>query len=139
MQIFERLGEIIKYFAKNSQAAFARSLGILPTTFNGYMNEKGQERIRFSLLKTILEIYPDVNREWLLFGDGEMLKTNAGADLPKKALHAKIAELEAKVEELEAELKKVYRTNDRLINELADKKRMDTKDDGDVAKASGQE
>lgn len=99
MQIFERIGEIIKYFANNSQAQFARSLGVLPTTFNGYMNEEGQERIRFSLLKKILEIYPDVSREWLLFGDGKMLKTGTDSDPEKEKLQAKIADLEAELRE----------------------------------------
>lgn len=53
---------------KISQTEFTRSLGV-SSTYVGAMR-KG---IPASKLKVIGEKYPDLNREWLLYGEGEML------------------------------------------------------------------
>ena len=113
MEIYERLNELIKHFAQNSQAQFARSLGVLPTTFNGYMSKTGQEKIRFSLFEDILKAYPTVSRDWLLFGEGEML---AGESLEASAEN--VTALQKKVEELEQELREADRLNRTLMTRL---------------------
>lgn len=51
-----------------SQTEFARLLGVSPT-YIGAMRKSIPE-IR---LKKVLEIFPDLNRDWLMFGEGEML------------------------------------------------------------------
>lgn len=65
----ERLLEYLK--AKRiSQVEFTRNLGVSPT-YVGAMR-KG---IPAAKLKKIGELYPDLNRDWLLYGEGEMLTT----------------------------------------------------------------
>ncbi len=76
MELYERLLHLVEIVADNSQAKFAKSVGILQQTFNNYMDSEGQRKIRFELLATILRVYPQINRDWLLFGEGEMLKQN---------------------------------------------------------------
>lgn len=53
---------------KISQTEFTRALGVSPT-YVGAMR-KGMPA---SKLKKITELYPDLNRDWLLYGEGEML------------------------------------------------------------------
>lgn len=72
MQLFERIDNIIAQVEGGSRAAFARRIDVAQTTFNGYLTDKGQEKIRVSLLEKILECYPEINREWLYFGTGSI-------------------------------------------------------------------
>lgn len=77
--LFERILILVKALEKNSQSAFAKKIGCQQSTFNGYLNEQGQTKIRKVLLDAILTTYPQISREWLYFGEGEMLRgQNAG-------------------------------------------------------------
>lgn len=55
-----------------SQIEFTRNLGV-SATYVGAMR-KG---ISASKQKKLFELYPELNRDWLLFGEGEMLRTSA--------------------------------------------------------------
>lgn len=70
--LFQRVREIIRRFSL-SQANFSAQLGLQLTTFNGYLNEKRENNL-WPYLGKILEIYPEISREWLYFGEGEMLR-----------------------------------------------------------------
>lgn len=78
--LFQRVRDVVKKFS-NSQADFAAQLGLQLTTFNGYLNEKRENNL-WPHLGKILEIYPQVSREWLYFGEGEMLRTQASSVTP---------------------------------------------------------
>ena len=71
--IFKRLLHLTEIFTNNSQSKFAKSIGWSQTTFNGYLNEDGQTKIRLSLLQDIMKQYPSINRNWLYFGEGDPL------------------------------------------------------------------
>lgn len=71
--IKERLLEFLKS-KRISQTEFARSLGV-SSNYVGAMR-KG---ISASKLKKLFELYPDLNRDWLLYGEGEMLHSGGGA------------------------------------------------------------
>lgn len=52
---------------------------------NGYLNNiKGN--IGMSKLKDILKTYPELNRDWLLYGEGEMLNSTISDPLPNYEL-----------------------------------------------------
>lgn len=53
-----------------SQTEFTRALGVAPT-YIGAMRKS----IPAPKLKKISALYPDLNRDWLLYGEGSMLKT----------------------------------------------------------------
>ena len=53
-----------------SQTEFARLMGVSPT-YIGAMRRS----IPDARQKRLLEIFPDLNRDWLLFGEGEMLSS----------------------------------------------------------------
>lgn len=71
MKIIERLYDYLD-FKKIKPAAFERATGIS----NGYLSKQFGRRadIGEGILIQILEYCPDINVEWLLFGQGEMLK-----------------------------------------------------------------
>lgn len=79
MQLYERLLQLVSAISGNSQTKFAKSLGMAQTTFLGYLSETGQSKIRVSFLEQILNIYPQIRREWLYFGEGEMLQSDEEA------------------------------------------------------------
>lgn len=63
-----RLLQLLK--AKNiSQTEFTRRLGVTPTYIGAMRKGMPQER-----LKVVFEMFPDLNRDWLVFGEGEMFR-----------------------------------------------------------------
>lgn len=76
MQLYERLLKIVSFISGGSQTKFAKSLGMAQTTFLGYLSATGQSKIRVSFLEQVLNAYPQIRREWLYFGEGEMLHSD---------------------------------------------------------------
>ncbi len=62
-----RLLELLKV-KRMSQSEFARHLGVSPTYIGAMRRSIPPER-----MKTVMQLFPDLNRDWLLYGDGEML------------------------------------------------------------------
>ena len=60
----------------------------------------------------ILELFSELNRDWLYFGEGEMLTSDA----PTEA--ASISDCQRRITELEAELKEERALNRRLMERL---------------------
>lgn len=115
MELFQRLLQLIEFLTDNSQSRFAKSIGLSQQTFNNYLNPEGQQKIRKTLLDTILLVYPQINRNWLYFGEGEMLASeNSGAQMNTPA------ELQRRIAELEEELKEERRLNRDLTRRLLD-------------------
>lgn len=50
-----------------TQTEFARHLGVTPTYIGAMRKGMPKER-----LKVVFDMFPDVNRDWLLYGEGEM-------------------------------------------------------------------
>ncbi len=50
-----------------TQTEFARHLGVTPTYIGAMRKGMPKER-----LKIVFDMFPDVNRDWLLYGEGEM-------------------------------------------------------------------
>ena len=119
--LFERILILVKVLEKNSQSAFAKKIGCQQSTFNGYLNEQGQTKIRKVLLDAILTTYPQVSREWLYFGEGEMLK---GQTVGVPPLRAAVPHMRAAVApapddgNLAQKLLDAYAQNARLAEEL---------------------
>ena len=81
----ERLEEIIRYYSDGKPTAFAKFLGVAPSTVSTWLS---RDTFDYDLLFAKCE---EINAEWLLSGEGEMLsnnnvsnqiiKTNAGIPL----------------------------------------------------------
>lgn len=70
MELFER---IIKAYEaqKMTQAKIAEAVGASPSKFNQWLNVKSQKNL-WEHLPVILKLFPNVRREWLWWGEGEM-------------------------------------------------------------------
>lgn len=66
----ERISKIIAHFCK-SKAEFARSMDESPQVVSNWVS-RGAGKV---VLNKILSKYPDINANWLLTGEGEMLST----------------------------------------------------------------
>lgn len=110
MQLFERVRVLAKTKEK-SVSAFSDKLEIAQATFNGYLKESRQNNL-WEILPKVLELYPDVNRDWLYFGEGEMLLKE------ERATPETIQELKAKIHELEQEVSEERKINRQLTARL---------------------
>jgi phage repressor protein C with HTH and peptisase S24 domain len=75
LQVNERLISLIDVLTRGNEKKFAESIGVKPAVINNYTTGKQQSKPGFEVLRKILDVYPDVNMEWLLAGKGEMLKS----------------------------------------------------------------
>ena len=71
----ERLKIFVNFLIVNltvrSQADFASKIGVARSQFSEILN--GKRKITEKLVNRIHDLYPNLNREWLINGDGEML------------------------------------------------------------------
>ena len=72
MELFQRVKQVSKELAK-SETKLASMLDLPQRTLNGYLNEKSQRNL-WEYLPKILELFPQIRREWLWWGEGSMLK-----------------------------------------------------------------
>lgn len=69
--VLQRIRDIM--LAKNmSENAFAKACNIGQKTLNSTFNRGGD--VKFSTLYQILSTFPDVSAEWLMRGEGEMIR-----------------------------------------------------------------
>lgn len=61
-------------FLKMSETSFSSSIGMGQRAFNYYM--KGERKFSLEVVDKILSVYPEISSEWLLRGEGEMLKNS---------------------------------------------------------------
>ena len=99
-EIGSRIKELI--FKMNlNQTSFAKSVGVSQNAI--FNTVTGNTTPRLALLDSILKVYPQVNREWLLEGKGEMFVDVAPAPIEVKAdtyLQEYLRLLEEKFEKL---------------------------------------
>lgn len=110
MELFERV-RLISTDVARSQTDLAKKLGLTQPTFNGYLNEKRQDNL-WPLLPRILELYPQLNRDWLYFGEGEMYGGH------REQSPAQVKEMSKRLAALEQELAEERRLNRQLTTRL---------------------
>lgn len=80
MTDFERLREAINFLKETrrvfNDADFATSVG-KPKSFISEA-KAGKKTITEQFILSIVQTFPELNKDWLLFGEGEMLKSGAG-------------------------------------------------------------
>lgn len=74
MEVFERLKKVIDTCSNGSQTAFSKLIGESQSTFHGYMNLQGQEKLKVRTIVRILDAF-SVDANWLLLGIGSMFRT----------------------------------------------------------------
>jgi hypothetical protein len=71
--INERFKMLMRELDYKSVRAFAAKIGVSQTSFNDIIN--GAEP-KYSTIFKVLKAEPNINAEWLMTGEGEMLKSN---------------------------------------------------------------
>jgi len=120
--ISERIKEIRTILCEGSNIEFAKIMNVKTNTTSNWVS--GGREIGFDVIEQIIKKFPQIDANWLLKGEGEMMKgnintinsngslnnniagsvvgNNVGTDEGEiNALKARIAELEARVKELQ--------------------------------------
>ncbi len=71
-----RLSMLIDVVCNGNEKRFAESIGVKPAVINNYTTGKQQSKPGFEVLSKILATYPDVNIDWLITGQGSMLRSD---------------------------------------------------------------
>lgn len=106
--INERIALIISEFKYKSKRSFAERIGLAQTSLNDVL--RGAEP-KFSTLNKILKAEPLISSEWLLTGDGPMLKDSSSNS------NVDVVRLENEIKILRDELKDCYKEIGRLEGE----------------------
>lgn len=70
-KVIERINDWLK-FKHLTTNQLSKILGISPSSVYGYL--QGSSKAPMSFVVLLIESFPDISAEWLLRGDGEMLK-----------------------------------------------------------------
>lgn len=76
MSISERLQYIIEELFDGNKAAFARTIGIAPTSISNYLGKERASKPSSDILEKIVNSVEKVNAYWLLTGKGEAFTQN---------------------------------------------------------------
>lgn len=129
MELYERIKVLSDNVAK-SQTNLASMLNMPVSTLNGYLNAKRQNNL-WPLLPRILDFLPQVSRDWLYFGEGDMFTSAARS---ASADDAKDVELE-----LLRENRELLKENRELRSELdrLRQQQIETANTGELPVRSG--
>lgn len=115
---------------KQRTIKFVKSLNITMKNFenqcglsNGYVSamRKGFGRAK---LENVLSSFPQLNRDWLLYGEGEMLRSpitqtatghHINQSVGDSGLTAQLEKANREIERLQSQLAKAQEQNDRLL------------------------
>lgn len=76
MSISERLQYIIEELFDGNKAAFARTIGIAPTSISNYLGKGRASKPSSDILEKIVNSVEKINAYWLLTGKGEAFTQN---------------------------------------------------------------
>ncbi len=83
MSISERLQYIIEELFDGNKAAFARTIGIAPTSISNYLGKERASKPSSDILEKIVNSVEKVNAYWLLTGKGEAFIENTQYSTPE--------------------------------------------------------
>ncbi len=118
-EIGSRIKELI--FKMNlNQTSFAKSVGVSQNAI--FKTVTGNTTPRLALIDSILKVYPQVNRDWLLEGEGEMFLNAPVADTPTPDgyLQEHLIKLEKQFAEMAEMFRNQLAVKDRQIEKLMD-------------------
>ena len=121
--VSERFSEFLK--ARNIlQQTVADWLGVTRQNVNNII--KGKSNLNIGQVLTIKEHCPELNTEWLLFGDGEMEDDpdsfNSSDNNFTPECREALKKLQLTIDELKEDKKRLIRTNDHLYSLLEKEK-----------------
>lgn len=143
IKVKERLLSFVKYKGL-SNLAFEKSCGLSNGYLRNFKGNLGQDK-----LANILAAFPELNKDWLLYGEGEMLIGQQKSEIPTEVkptsnnslleyLQRKIAELEGKIDKLNEEKADLLQENAvlRYENSMLTPRKGDAEDAASSLSAS---
>lgn len=98
MEINRRIAYLLR-FKGLDQKSFAKEIGIAPASLNKVVKEKAPAGAK--VITGVLNAFDDISAEWLLRGEGEMLRAkNSGNDIKKE-----LKDIKSRIENIESKLK----------------------------------
>jgi len=77
-EISARLAEIRDHLCDSNNKVFAERIGDYPANTSAYCN--GLKNANLKVLRKVARAFPQVNKAWLVFGEGEMLANSVNND-----------------------------------------------------------
>lgn len=114
MSLDIRTKKTVDYLTKNL-TIFGKEVGLNPETVRKVCNGKTKDP-QISFFLKIKERYPEIDLEWLLTGEGEMLSKHKRTEVFCESCIKK----EGKIEYLEEQLEKCQKKNDNLNQMVGD-------------------
>ena len=100
-----------------TQPALGENLGLHGRTFQAYLTEQRQDNL-WPYLQKILEKYPEISRDWLYFGEGEMLRDPAQSQKPESTMIADFAEEQSRMQKELADTRTLVAAHAKTITAL---------------------
>lgn len=113
MEVISRIKEIIRLKAK-SVLDFSKTIGVNQVTLNNQII--GNRKLSLETIISITNTYPDISAEWLLRGEGDMIKKESSPEVEELLKYIK--QLEALNMSGEALLQDKYEVIERLEKEI---------------------
>lgn len=108
---YKRIDDLLRHTKKRANT-LAKELGYSSATIF-YQIKTGRNGISANLARNISELYPEINYNWLLTGEGEMLLNKKEA--PKTDLLNRIEFLEDHIKGINARLKLLEQKRDAVL------------------------
>lgn len=77
-ELSNRLAEIRDYFCGSNNKIFAQRIEDYPANTSAYCN--GAKNANLKILRKVARAFPEVDKTWLVFGEGEMLAHTVNND-----------------------------------------------------------
>lgn len=86
MSISERLQFIVDEFFGGNKAAFARTIGIPPTSISNYLGKERVSKPSSDILERIVNSVEKINAYWLLTGKGDAFMPNTQCSISNNSI-----------------------------------------------------
>ncbi len=117
MNIIERIIKI----AENKGVSlnqFSKKIGVSNAYFS--KQKKNNANVGSHIIEKIVRIYPDINIEWLITGEGDMIKSGESPGGASSADNRHLNMLEKQLQDKELHIKDLQKSIDLLQNQLKD-------------------
>lgn len=116
--INDRMQQIADYFCNGNKAAFAKAIGIAPTSISNYLGKQRASKPSSDLLEKIVNSL-EVDAMWLLTGKGEMVrKTVAQYDGTEELNNSERSFYQQQISFLSERMRAIDERNRELEEEL---------------------
>lgn len=92
--INDRMQQIADYFCEGNKAAFAKRIGIAPTSISNYLGKQRASKPSADLLEKIVNSL-EVDAMWLLTGRGKMIREEAARESEASEIKEELIQLRA--------------------------------------------